>query len=460
MISPIYEKYKYLIFSVLSLPLILLMNSGIEIKYFIGLLLLLITLFSLHNFNIIVGMFIASIFSEIIFFNFQVAVIFSIFLLISLLIHFYSLNPEELKSPLNKSMLIFFICVIPSYFYSINPLLSIIKCYQFLAFLVVLYSISIGINFQKKIVTTIMFYLAIVSLDSILVIVRGLITKDRVFGFSGVYYVDFVGVGLILSLILFLYSSGWRRFIFIILICLQSLGIILTETRNAWISVLLSLVFMLIFMIIKGDKLKIKRSSVIKFTLITIFAFTSIFLVSSLISGGVQRRINAVASKTVLTDDPSSVEGNSLLSRVFIWHTAYLAFRSHPVFGIGIYSFPFSSSNYYKIPKAYFKMYVENLPPHLGYLAILTETGIVGFIGFIIFLSSMLSFAYSSIKNSITKEDFLISILLFFALIYVTISLAMTDAWLWGQQLMLWGLLLGLCFSNSKILKARKLANG
>lgn len=460
MIYPIYEKYKYLIFSVLSLPLIFILNSGIDVKYFIGVLFLLITLFFLHNFNIIVGLFISAIFSEIIFFNFQVAVIVSIFLFISSLINYYSINSVEFKNPLNIPLLIFFISIIPSYFYSINPLMSIIKSYHFIAFLVVFFSISIGINSQKKIISTIIFYLAIVSLDSVYVIIRGLISGDRVYGFSGVFYVDFVGVALILTSILFLYSTGFRKKIFSVMICLQALGIILTQTRNAWISFLLSFLLLLIFMIIIGDKIKLKRITIIKFALISIFAFTSIFLISSFISGGAQRRINAVAAKTVLTDDPTSVEGNSLLSRVFIWHTAYLAFRSHPIFGIGIYSFPFSSENYYKIPKDYYKMYVQNLTPHLGYLAILTEAGIVGFIGLIIFLVSMLFFAYSVIKKSITKEDYLISILLFFSLVYVTISLSMTDAWLWGQQLMLWGLLLGLCFSNYKILKSRKLSNG
>jgi O-antigen ligase len=384
----------------------------------------------------------------------------STFLLISLLINYYSINWAELKNPLNRSLLFFFILIIPSYFYSTDPLLSIIKSYQLIAFLIVFYSLSIGINTQKKIINTLLFFIGIVSLDSVTVIIRGIITKERVFGYSGVFYVDFVGICLILTFILFFYSSGFKKKIFGVLICMQILGIILTQTRNAWISFSLSFLLLLIYLVLKGNKIKLKRSSIILFAFVSIFAFTSIFLVSNFISGGAERRLESVATTTILTDSPTSVNENSLLSRVFIWHTAYLAFRAHPVFGIGAYSFPFSSQYYYKIPKPFYKMFVQNLPPHLGYLEILTETGIVGFIGFITFLTSVLSFAYSGIKNSITREDYLISMMLFFSMVYITISLAMTDAWFWGQQLMLWSMLLGLCFSNYKILKSRKVLNG
>ena len=143
---------------------------------------------------------------------------------------------------------------------------------------------------------------------------------------------------------------------------------------------------------------------------------------------------------------------NSIVSRFLIWHTALKAFFKHPIVGIGAYSFCFDSQFYRTIPLVLYKIWVKGMSPHITYLAVLTETGIVGFIGFAIFLVSTLRMGLKSVTHSITNGQKYFSLGIFIIQIYVFFSMAVTDAWLWGQCGMLWSMILGISLANYNII--------
>ena len=144
------------------------------------------------------------------------------------------------------------------------------------------------------------------------------------------------------------------------------------------------------------------------------------------------------------------------MTRLLIWDTAINAFKHHPIIGIGVYSFPFESAQYYTISKELFKDYVKGLSPHITYLAVLTETGILGFIGFIIFLISSIRLGIKSLNLASTEQQKFYSLLILSLNIYIFYSMFLSDAWLWGQCGMLWGMILGMSIANYKIIKNSK----
>jgi O-antigen ligase len=147
---------------------------------------------------------------------------------------------------------------------------------------------------------------------------------------------------------------------------------------------------------------------------------------------------------------------SSLLTRFLIWYTALQAFLKHPIIGIGAFSFPFESIQYSKIPPFLFKKYVDGLSPHETFITKLAETGIVGFSGFIVFLVSSFRVSFKAFKIAIKNEEKIISLILLAIQIYILFSMFLSDAWLWGQCGMLWGISLGISLVNYKILLRRQ----
>jgi O-antigen ligase len=154
------------------------------------------------------------------------------------------------------------------------------------------------------------------------------------------------------------------------------------------------------------------------------------------------------------TDDPlrQTLQINSLVTRYFIWSIAWDAFASNPATGVGIYGFPFISKEYSTLDDFLYESFVERLTPHETFLAILTESGIIGFLGFVIFLISTIVFAIKSYLISKSVEELFYSEIILWLTLYTLFSMIITDAWLWGHGIVLWGLLIGMSIANRKII--------
>ena len=442
-----------------SIICVLLFFFGLSLEKSFIALVAVICLAFLFNFYSVYSLFIFSIFVPFQW-VFHASVFFSIIVLISFTVNYPDVKIKDFSNPLKKSILIYLLSVIPSLYNSIEPLMSIVMFYNFAGMLVIMFVTMIAIDTNKKMMGVIYLYLAGVFVNSIYVIFLAASTGKRAWGFSGIFYVDFVGLATIISLILFIYSSGIKKIIFSLLLMVSLFGLLLTQTRNAWLSTAVS-ILLLFFFLIKNSKKYLISFKALVMIIITVATVVVIgYFGSSTFSTNLGDRLNQKSQTTELDDDPYSAGENSFVTRAFIWHTAVMAFIEHPIIGIGTYSFPFSSQNYYKIPKSFYEIFVRNRDPHITYLAVLTETGIVGFIGFMFFIVAIVKLVLNSLKLPVDKTDVIRTVIICFVFAYIIFSMAMTSSWIWGQQSMIMGIFLGMLIGNNNMLtKKSKYAN-
>lgn len=380
---------------------------------------------------------------------------FSFLLFFSLLLTHRNFSKEEIRTPYLKPFLILLLTMLPSLTNSIKPISSLIQFANFFSIIFMALAVFISVKTYQDALKIISIYSLGLIISSTHVILLGLTTGDRVFGFSEVFYIDLAGIGAIFSLILFMYSKGKIKFYMSLVFAFALLGLIFTQTRNAWISFLLTIFIFFIHQILSKQNFKVDKRKIIFYLFLILSSIITFYAIVKIASPGVESRIEMLAKSQKVTDNPVSIMGNSLLSRLLIWHTAFMAFLEHPFIGIGAYSFPFSSHLYYKIPKSFFDLYVSGLTPHHGYLGILTETGIVGFFGLIYFFFSLLKLTFKSIVNASTQTNYIVSLLSFFGLIYISISLFFTQAWFRGQQALLLGIIIGFAALSNKLEKKK-----
>jgi len=191
-------------------------------------------------------------------------------------------------------------------------------------------------------------------------------------------------------------------------------GLVLSMSQGAWIGLALGEIFLLIF----GSK-KIKKS--IGVLILFIIISPAIFSVHSLLTG------NNFLSFFHTRLDPHSF---SKVERIYIWKSSLKIFFDHPITGTGIGTFPLVYPNY-KLPEAHevSVSFAHNLP-----LNLLVETGILGFLSFFAFITSLYQKGLRLYKK--TQDDFIL------------ILLASFTAYL-GHQLFdgtIWSLHIGLIF--------------
>jgi len=143
-------------------------------------------------------------------------------------------------------------------------------------------------------------------------------------------------------------------------------GLVLTICQGAWIGIGVAEGILFLF----GDK-KVKRSVL---TLIAIIVIAvGVFSVHSIITQN-----NLIRFLFTRLDMGSS----SKVERIYIWDSSWKIFLDHPIFGVGIGTFPLAYPEY-KLPQArgLNMSFAHNLP-----LNLLVETGILGFSAFFLFL--------------------------------------------------------------------------
>lgn len=358
-------------------------------------------------------------------------------------------------SEFNNRILIYFgifiLSIIPSFYNLIFNVSEALPLSLHLLFFVLIFSIvAVSINNYSQISNVLNLFLAVSLINGLYLIAIALITGKRVFGFSGIMYVDYVGYSVIISFIFVMLRQN-RRIISLIALSIFSLALIFTQTRSIWLITGVTLLLIFIRLFIKNRKYNISRlkiSLAFGFVVASILVFT--FVISDVNKGYFER---VEIKKIEQTDDPmrQSLQINSLASRYFIWSAAWEAFINNPVIGVGIYAFPFISKEYSNVEPILYETFVEKLTPHETFLTILTESGMLGFLGFMFFLISTIVFAINNYKASKSDDELFYSELILWLTIYTLLSMIITDAWLWGHGIVLWGILLGFSIANRKI---------
>ncbi len=408
----------------------------------------------LFSFDTFLVIFILAMFINLEALMFKVAELLVIPFLLSYIITSKKLEFKSLRNPLTLPFFIYLITMIPSLSNSINVPLSIYLMYNFIAMVIVFHIVAERIEQKESLSRYLYIFLAMCFLNSLVIFIQYFTTGGRVFGFTGVVFVDYSALAVLISVIFILIGNGKNKLVFLFLALFILAALIMTETRNTLLSLGASF-FTLILYLIKENKLfSINRRKVITYFIavivITIFAVIGLMVYAPQIFN---RFTNLTAFSKMFVIEKNKIGVNStFVTRVLIWLTALNAFVKHPIIGIGAFSFPFSSYLYYTIPPILFKAFVEGLSTHVTFFSTLTETGIIGTIGFLVFLISSLRIGFKSVKIAITYDERLISAVILFMQIYIFYSMFMTDAWLWGQCGMLWGFVLGLSLANYKIL--------
>jgi O-antigen ligase len=429
-----------------------LSGTGFEkhaLTVLIGLPLFLVFLF---NTDIIIIVAVSLLFVNINVLVYKIVVLSSIPVTISYFIMHQSEESKKITNPLIVPLVTYLSCMLPSFWNMHSFFSSLGNLLNFASMLLMVGILSTHIKDQKQIKSFMIAFMTLSILNGLNVIVEGVLTKQRVFGFAGIVYVDYVCVAILISVVTFFYFRNAKSIPFVVAGLVLFAGLLFTQTRSSIISLGLTSTFLLVFLFIDNKAFSINRKRLFIQLLISIAAAVFLFLILSSFVPEMLSRIKDLFSSKPHTAPDEPLVSNSIVSRFLIWHTALNAFIRHPIIGIGAYSFCFDSQFYRTIPLVLYKIWVKDMSPHITYLAVLTETGIVGFIGFAIFLISTLRMGLKSVTHSITNGQKYFSLGIFIIQIYVFFSMAVTDAWLWGQCGMLWSMILGISLANYNII--------
>ena len=176
----------------------------------------------------------------------------------------------------------------------------------------------------------------------------------------------------------YIHKNTWIRLLSFLMVLILSVGLILSFTRAAWVSLFIALI---VFMFLK---LKINRSILF----ISPFVLSMILL---LFSGSIIQTLeaNKQDSSDNLIEHISSISNISTdasnMERINRWKCALKMFIEKPLFGWGpgTYQFQYSSFQLSKDRTVISSNFGDMGNAHSEYLSTLCETGVIGFLSFV-----------------------------------------------------------------------------
>jgi O-antigen ligase len=403
----------------------------------------------LLNTNLIVIISILLLFLQFQVFTFKIAVFAPILIAFS---HFLTYKSDDsgrkTSNPTAIPLLIYMCAMVPSFYNAHSYASGMYNSLQFASIIFMFFILGNYIKGYNQIKMYMVSFLVFSVLNGSILILQSFSTQERVFGFAGVYYVDLVCVSMLISIILAVYYRNSKSIPFFLLFIFLFTSLIITQTRNTILSFTLACSFLVLYLFINHDKFSINRKYIFLQVIALFIVLVTTLAAINLFSPSLFARLFQPHS----AGTADSLVSNTLISRLLIWHTSLNAFLHHPIIGIGAYSFRFDSKYYCVLPKMFYKAFVQGLSPHITYLEVLTETGIIGFISFLVFLLSTIRMALRSVTLARTKIQKYFSLGILNVKIYILFSMCMTDAWLWGQCGMLWGVILGISLANYNII--------
>ena len=333
----------------------------------------------------------------------------------------YTFKIDKLQMPI----LIFIFAISLSLIDSADTQKGIMNLFKHLELFVIYFIITDSFSSWKlsKIKDVLDYFLYIALAATIAAIIQLIVSdEDRAFGITGIPLAELTVGALILSISFFIFSTSkhaTRKYGLFSLLLLT--GLVLTQTRGAWISFFLSLSFMWLLARKKSIARSRKRLFGILFLLllsvmITVLIFPNIFTLIS-------HRVEQV----------KYFEIGTIQLRLILWEAAIRAFISHPINGIGLGQFAVFSADFSAIgASSIFKENVGGLSEHNITLSYLSETGIIGIIGLIIFYTSFMILATKMFIRAKTLQEIEITTALLTNLFFVVVSSMYAGAWFWG----------------------------
>lgn len=225
------------------------------------------------------------------------------------------------------------------------------------------------------------FFLLLTILSCIIDVIGGILVHGDSLRLKGLYGHPMTLAGfLIITLpILYAFLLDWKQkrqtlVVTIVLFLIAFVGLLLNETRGAWLALAITLPLITL----------LYDCSIKKVIFLIAFAIgTSLVFLNS---PQLQNRAESITSTTL----------QSNTERVLMWQSAYEMFKDHPILGVGLGQYAPKYLNEYKSPQAKERQNHS----HNNFLQMLAENGIVGFLGFVLLFGYLL---LSSFRNSVRK---------------------------------------------------------
>ncbi|NUN70739.1 MAG: O-antigen ligase family protein [Bacteroidetes bacterium] len=370
---------------------------------------------------------------------------------ISFLITYRNLRVTDFANPLTNYIIIYTACVIPSFINMPMHVGPILILWNYIAWILLIYMMTAIIKDRWFLDVMSIPFLVLVTLNALQVIGLAILTQRRVFGFAGIMFVDYVALALTVIIPFIIRRTGIRRFMFIILGMILLFAEFFTQTRGIWLATMMTIGITTVFLFIRSRFFSLSRTRILTTSILTVIILGLSYLAVTTLNPQIANRAQQISETKSGVLSEEGLTNNSYVTRLLIWHTAYQAFSVHPLVGVGMYAFPFVSESYSTIAPILFDRYVKRLTPHVTYIAVLTETGVLGLIGFIALIIGMYRIAIRNFDHCANEEQKTYALSLFMAVVYISCSMTITDAWLWGQGIILWALVLSVTTNFPKI---------
>jgi len=412
--------------------------------------LLAVLLFTQVSFRLALALLVIIMFMDFHLWRFNAAVLFTIPFGLSFLWNYRDIEWKRFANPLTIPILIYGICIIPSFAGAANPVFSLLFLLNVVAFLIVLYVVIATTRTPEDIRRILLMYLILAVLNSFVAFGEFVANGRRSFGFSGILFVDFAGLGITVTAAMALVLKGKARSLMFGLCTILAVALILTQTRGIWLTTIIALALMAAYAVIYPATFEYTRKRIVLHLTVGGFLLLGVSTVVIVANPYIERRATEFGAGTELAFEftEHGLVPNSLVSRLLIWDTALNTFLENPVTGVGVYGFAESSREYSRLPTLYYRNFVQYLSPHQTFLAVLAETGIIGAVGFAVFFFSLIRIAFRSVREAASTRGKRYAFVCAMAVTYCGISMFVTDAWLWGRQIILLGIVAGLMVAN------------
>ena len=330
-----------------------------------------------------------------------------------------------IKTSLDKPIIIFLIGITISLLGAPQIGNGVINLLRHLELFAIFYIIT-DITFLegKTIIRKMLYYYVYIAMGASAVAITILYSLGggRAFGVTGTPLSDLIVSALIISISqIFLRHSFKKWTLFSIITFILFVQIILTQTRGAWLSLIISFLFLVLLVRMASTKyVFINTVWILSILGIAIAASLAIFSDAFI---GIVHRVENLQSMNIGT----------LHNRLILWEAGINAFLSHFVNGIGLGHFPILSGDYSSIGNStFFIDNIKGLSTHNIILSYLAETGIIGTFCLLLLFMKIIQVGHAIYESSENREDYQLSIPLYCILFYVCISSFYAGAWFWS----------------------------
>jgi len=354
-----------------------------------------------------------------------VDVIISVFVFTYILYKAFRRDLSIVKTSLNKPIIIFLIGITISLFGASQIGNGVINLLRHLELFAIFYIIT-DITFLegKTIIRKMLDYYVYIAMGASAVAITILYSLGggRAFGVTGTPLSDLIVSALIISISqIFLRHSFKKWTLFSIITFILFVQIILTQTRGAWLSLIISFLFLVLLVRMASTKY-VFINTVWILSILGIAIATSLAIFSDAFIGIVHR-----------VENLQNMNIGTLHNRLILWEAGINAFTSDYINGIGLGHFSLIGGKFSSIGTSdYFIENLKGLTTHNVIISYLAETGIIGTFCLLLLFMKIIQVGYSIYESSENREDYQLSIPLYCILFYVCISSFYAGAWFWS----------------------------